>query len=200
MSDDRTFRFQKGFTIRVRDDYDPRLYWMAIEAYKEQNPPPEPPLIERQRKVKGGAKVDHVRDYQDADYLEAYSIWKSEMNSQTNDLLYEMAIDPESIDAAFVEAGRQWAEEKGYGATSNDIKLFLRVVPVEPKKGEKISELAKFHTWLYEIGGPSEALVDQFIATFRANVQRQKNLPGVAFAIGQQAEMEAVAVVDVFGG
>lgn len=174
--ENRVFNFKSGYTIGVRDDYDPRFYQLTRESYREDNPPPDPPLIEKQVPQKGGMKTITRSDYQDETYLRAYAIWEMQMYSTNSDTLLDMAIEPTSIDMEVVEAGRAWAASQGIGVPRNDIQAYLRfvVTPATPGKEDE-SELLKFYRWLNEMGGPSEALVQQFIDTFRATVQKQKS-------------------------
>lgn len=180
MTDDRTFKFKSGYSIRVRDDYDPRFYQLTRESYREDNPPPEPPIIEKTQKPvpqKDGMKQRPPKiyqDFQDETYLRAYAIWEMAMYSTNSETLLDMAIEPTSIDSEVVEAGRAWAASQGIGVPRNDIQAYLRFVVTPPVQGkEDESELLKFYRWLNEMGGPSEALVQQFIATFRATVQEK---------------------------
>lgn len=179
----RVFNFKSGYKIAVRDDYDPRFYQLTRESYREDNPPPEPPLIEKQVPVKGGTKTITRSDYQDETYLRAYAIWEMQMYSTNSDTLLDMAIEPTSIDMEVVEAGRTWAAQNGIGVPRNDIQAYLRfvVTPATPGK-EDDSELLKFYRWLNELGGPSEALVQQFINSFRGNGSGQKGIQRVEVA------------------
>lgn len=188
MTDERTFTFRSGYTIRVRDDYDPRLLQMTQESYREGNPPPEPPLIEKKVPQKGGTKSIYRADYQDQNYLRSYAIWELQMFISSSVTRLEMAIDPDSIDLEVVEAGRAWAAEQGASVPRDDVLAYIRFVVWPEEEGkEEDSELLKFYRWLNEVGGPSEALVNQFIATFRAKTkgqprELQADLPGVATA------------------
>lgn len=198
MIDDRTFRFKSGYSIRVRDDYDPRYYQLTREAYRDDNPPPDPPLIEKQVPVKGGMKTITRSDYQDETYLRAYAIWEMAMYSTNSDTLLDMAIEPTSIDMEVVDAGRAWAASQGIGVPRSDVQAYLRFVVTPVAQGkEDESELLKFYRWLNEIGGPSEALVNQFIDTFRAKVQGAKGVQGVSPANGRQTTVVAKPLVDV---
>lgn len=198
MTDDRTFKFKSGYSIRVRDDYDPRFYQLTREAYREDNPPPDPPLIEKQVPVKGGTKTITRSDYQDETYLRAYAIWEMQMYSINSETLLDMAIDPVSVDMEVVEAGRAWAANQGIGVPRNDIQAYLRFVVTPPAQGkEDESELLKFYRWLNELGGPSEALVSQFINLFRGHNSGKKDIQRVQAANGRQSEVDAKSLVDV---
>lgn len=181
--DDRTFRFKSGYTIRVREHYDPRFYQLTRDSYREENPPPEPPLIEKQVPVKSGMKTITRFDYQDETYLRAYSIWEMQMYTANSDTVFEMAIDPDSIDMAVVEAGRAWAAQNGISVPRDDAQAYIRFVVTPPSntpgKKEEESELLKFYRWLNEMGGPSEPLVNQFLDTFRAKVPGKTDLQRV---------------------
>lgn len=179
----RVFTFKSGYKIAARDDYDPRFYQLTRDAYQEDNPPPEPPIIEKTVPVKGGTKTITRQDYQDETYLRAYAIWEMAMYSANSDTLLDMAIEPTSIDMEVVEAGRAWAAQQGIGIPRNDIRAYLRFVSTPAEAGkESESELLKFYRWLNELGGPSEALVNQFIDSFRAKVQGQADLQRVPSA------------------
>jgi hypothetical protein len=115
------------------------------------------------------------------------------------DMLYDMAIDPDSLDTTVVEAGRAWAAQHGYGVPRDDVRAYLRfvVTPLERDSKPEDSELAKFHTWLSEVGGPSEALVQRFIDSFRAGVQGSTHLQKIPAANGRAPQMEGIALADL---
>lgn len=157
----KTYRFKSGYEIAARDDYNPRLFNLAAEAWRESNPAPEPPIKIKQVRVKGGFKDIENKDWNDSAFLAAHDAWTQAGNNATAMMLMSMAVDVDSLDTTVLEAAQQWADDNGIEIPSDPVRAFIQVVAGE-------GEITEFFQWLNSLEGPKSALVDQFIKIFRS--------------------------------
>lgn len=170
--ENRIFTFLTGHTIKLRDDYNPRVYEMIMRRWDEDNPPPPIPEIEKEVPVKGGTRKHYVKNRNDPEYKLDQQEWQSARGDARLDYLHTKAIDRDSIDTSVVEAARAYAAQDGYELSHDDLLVFLETVitPSPPGTPYAETEQGKFYAWIREAGGPSEALIDRIINTFRAEV------------------------------
>lgn len=156
----RTYKFKSGYSIAVRDDYDPKVYHFVVETWREANPAPEPPFKTHQVRVKGGMKDVKRKNWSDPSFIEARAAWTQAADAHAADFLLSMAIDITSIDQAVLTGMREWASRTGIDVPQDDVRAFVQAVSAD---GE---ESRAFFQWLNGLPGPSEALVTRFINMF----------------------------------
>lgn len=156
----KTFKFKSGHTISTRADYNPRLFNLGRESWAERNPSPEPPVIEIERKIKGGVRIEERADWSDPVFINQQAVWQAGMNRMVSESLMTLAIDRDSMDRNVLEAARAWGEQNGVELPTDDLKLYLTAVAGD-------GEIEELFNWLATLDGPSDALVSKMLSSFR---------------------------------
>lgn len=184
--DNKIFTFRNGRQLWARDDYNPHLRDLAVEGWREQNLPPEPPVKIKSVPVKGGTKEIEQKDWGDTAFQALYSIWMGDLRRYQEDIALYLAVDRGKIDRDLVDKARAWAEQSNIKLPADDVQLYIHLVadpvkrdpqgkPAAPGDKKAKSDFDRVAAWLDSLGGPSEALIEQFLGF---NLQNGSDAPG----------------------
>lgn len=186
MTDDLTFTFRSGHTLRIRQDFNRQLLQLSVQQWKRNNPIPTPPT--RQVPIKGGTREIVLNN--DADYKFHLNVWLAAQNDFYDDARVMLSVDPASIDREIVKMARDYAGEIGLDLPSSDVLVYVQTV-AQPGNGaagdadfieDERDLLEKF---IDGVKGPSEALVTHLLKTrFRDNVSGNGHLAVQAITEG----------------
>lgn len=186
------YTFPNGQTISTRKSWNPHIYELAIASWRENNPQPKPPAItQKVKQFDGDREVVIGHDYQDPNFIAEWTVFNQMLLEYQRATLYRMAINPDSINKDLVQFGRKYFADLGVELPNNDVQAYISICTfndrsksssTEESDDDNIDELdgstplGEFRLWLLrQDESPGAKLVEDLMASFRAEVQGEKD-------------------------